>query len=429
MQVQDRLLRRRDGGLQDAAVGVFGSASAGIISRAMNRTPPYPPEPDDSDDVTIADDEWQVAEQYRVEPRTRPAAGDEGTIVIQQDNVPQGPVRRFPPDLGPGLLLALLGVLLIVVLVPAGIWLAGRDDDESAPTPTTDTVDTTTATTTTQRTPTTPAASTVPELTGLTLEEARALLQQENLVVRIRRIASEGPAGEVLEQSPEPGARISADTVVVLTVSKASIPERVKVPSVEGLLTSEAASLLRQAGLDVELRTIRSSEPERTVVNQNPGPDEEVAPRTIVLLEIAGPPPPPAPVMIEVPRLVGLKAAEARSQLLKLGLRFTQRPVESTQPKGTVVRQSPPAGTELRKSQAVLLTVSTGPARVSVPDVIGLDEQAARDELEAAGFEVQVDEQATDVVDESGIVLDQNPAGGSSQPKGSVVTITVGLFG
>ena len=392
--------------------------------------PPDPPEPDDSDDVTIADEEWPVAEQYRVEPRTRPAAEDDATIVIQQDNVPQGPVRRFPPDLGPGLLLVLLGVLLIVALIPAGIWLAGRDDDESDASPTTGTVDTTNATTTTQTTSTTPPASTVPEVTGLTLEEARALLAQEKVRVRVRRISSNGPAGEVLEQSPAPGAPISADKIVVLTVSKASIPDRVTVPNVEGLLTSEAASLLRQAGLDLELQTVSSSEPEGTVVSQNPGPDEEVAPRTIVLLEVAGPSaPPPAPVTIEVPRLVGLRAAEARSRLQELGLRFTQRPVESTQPKGTVVRQSPGAGTELRKGQAVLLTVSTGPARVFIPDVVGLDEESARQELEAAGFDVQVVDEPTEAVDEDGIVLDQTPAGGSSGPEGSVVTITVSRFG
>ncbi len=414
--------------MHKSVVGVFGRASVGMTRLTM-ALPPDPPEPDDGDDATIADEEWPVAEQYRVERRPLPATEDDGTIVIQQDNVPQRPVRRFPPDLGPGLLLALLGVLLIAVLVPAGIWLDGRDDDESAASPPTDTVPTTTTTTTqtTPTTPTTPAATTVPELTGLTIEAARALLEQEDVRVRVRRIDSDAPAGEVLEQSPAPGERLSADTVVVLTVSRAPVPERVTVPRVEGLLTSEATSLLRQAGLAVETRTVRSTQPEGTVVSQDPEPDDEVAPKTIVLLEVAGPP--PAPVTIEVPRLVGLRAADARRQLQGLGLRSTQRPVESKQPKGTVVRQSPGPGTELRKGQAVLLTVSTGPARVSVPDVVGLDEESARQELEAAGFDVQVVDDPTEIVEEDGIVLDQDPAGGSSVPKGSVVTITVSRFG
>jgi beta-lactam-binding protein with PASTA domain len=390
-----------------------------------------PHEPEHDDDVTIADDEWPVAEQYRVEPRPEAPVEDDATIVIQQDTPSQEPVRRFPPDLGPGLVLALLGILLLLALIPAGIWLAGRDTDEPVAAPVTDTGTTTTATTTTEQAPTTPAARTVPDLTGRTLEEARALLEQEDVRVRVRRIQSDAPAGEVLEQSPAAGTRLGSDTVVVLTVAAPTTPERVTVPSVEGLQAVEAASILRRAGLQLRLRTIRSTDPEGVVVSQEPGPDEEVAPRTIVLLEVAGPPqettPPPA--TIEVPRLIGLTSSEARSRLRDLGLRSTQRPIESTRPKGTVVAQSPRPGTRVRDGQAVTLTVSTGPALVSVPDVVGLDEQAARAELEGAGFEVEAFEEATDIVEEDGVVLDQEPAGGASRPKGSVVTITVGLFG
>ena len=391
-----------------------------------------PHEPEHDDDVTIADEEWPVAEQYRVEPRPEAPIEDDATIVLRQDAAPQEPVRRFPPDIGSGLLLALLGVLLLLVLIPGGIWLAGRDTDDPAAAPITDTTGTTTTTTTTtEPTPTTPAARAVPDLTGRTLEEARALLEQENVRVRVRRFSSDEPLGRVLEQSPAAGTRLTSDTVVVLTVAARSAPERVTVPSVEGLQVGEATPILRRAGLQLQVRTIRSSEPEGVVVRQEPGPDEEVAPRTIVVLEVSESPqetmPPPA--TIEVPRLVGLTSSEARSRLRDLGLRSTQRPIESTRQKGTVVAQSPRPGARLREGQAVTLTVSTGPALVSVPDVAGLDEEAARAELEAAGFAVEVVEEATDVVDDDGLVIDQDPAGGASRPKGSVVTITVGLFG
>ena len=384
---------------------------------------PRQPEHDD-EEATLADEEWPVAEQYRVESQPRAPAEHDDAIVIQQDVPSEPPIRRFPPDIGPGLLLALLGILLIVLLVPAGIWLAGRDDDSEA-SPTTAPLDTTATT----ATPETPAAGTAPDVTGLTLAEARARLEQEGVQVRFRRIESDEPADRVLQQVPEPGARMQADTVVVLTVSKASAPEQVTVPNVEGLPERDALSMLERAGLEVDVRTVTSTEPEGVVVSQTPGPDEKVAPQSVVVVEVSKPPPPaPAPT-IAVPRLVDLTSAEARGQLRDLGLRFTQRPVESDRAKGTVVEQSPRAGARLRKGQAVTLTVSTGPARVAVPDVVGLDEQAARDELTAAGFEVEVTEQATDLPDEDGVVLDQDPAAGASRPKGSVVTITIGLFG
>jgi beta-lactam-binding protein with PASTA domain len=386
-----------------------------------------PRQPDD-DDVTLADDEWPVAEQYRVEPPSERPVEEDRAVVVQQDVAGPAPVRRFPPDLSPGLLLALLGVLLLLVLIPAGLWLAGRDDDEPEAAPTTDTLETTPTTTAT--TPTTPAARALPRLTGRTLEEARALL--DDVRVRVRRVSSDEPVGTVLEQTPAAGTRMSPDLVVVLTVAKASAPEQVAVPDVEGLSVGEATSILRQAGLELTRRTVRSSEAEGTVVDQSPEPNEEVAPRTTVTLEIAGsptPPPTPPPTTIEVPRVVGLTSSEARSQLRDLGLRFTQRPVESNRAKGTVVAQSPRPGTKVREGQAVTLSVSTGPALVTIPDVVGLDEQAARVELEAVGFAVEVVDQATDVVEEDGVVVDQAPAGGASRPKGSVVTITVSRFG
>jgi beta-lactam-binding protein with PASTA domain len=382
-----------------------------------------PRQPDD-DEATLADGEWPVAEQYRVKPPTEPPAEEDRAVVIQ-DTAGQEPVRRFPPDLSLGLLLALIGALLVLVLVPAGLWLAGRDTDEPEAAPTTDTLETTPPTT--GSTPTTPAARTVPRVTSLTLEEARELL--EDVRIRVRRVSSDEPPSTVLEQAPTAGTRISPDLVVVLTVAKAATPEQVSVPDVEGLSAGEATAILREAGLQLTLRRVRSSEPEGTVVSQSPEPNEEVAPGTTVTLGIAGSPSPaPTPTTIEVPRLVGLTSSEARSQLRDLGLRFTQRPVESTRPKGTVVAQSPRPGARIRKGQAVTLSVSTGPARMTVPDVVGLDEQAARAELEAAGFEVEVVEQATDVVEEDGVVRDQSPAGGASRPEGSVVRITVSRF-
>lgn len=385
---------------------------------------PRQPEHDD-EESTLADEEWPVAEQYRVESQPRTPAEHDDAIVIQQGVASEPPVRRFPPDIGPGLVLALLGVLLIVLLVPAGIWLAGRDDDDAVASPTTASLDTAPPTTT----PETPADGTAPDVTGLTLAEARARLEQEGVQLRFRRIESDEPVDRVLKQVPEPGARMQADTVVVLTVSGAAVPTQVTIPSVEGLQERDALSMLERAGLEVDVRTVTSTEPEGVVVSQTPGPDEKVAPQSVVVVEVSKPPPPAPVPMIAVPRLVDLTSAEARRQLRDLGLRFTQRPVESDRAKGTVVEQSPRAGARLRKGQAVTLTVSTGPARVAVPDVVGLEEQAARNELTAAGFEVEVTEQDTDLPDEDGVVVDQDPAAAASRPKGSVVTITIGLFG
>ena len=93
------------------------------------------------DEDTLADGEWPVADQYRVEPaphagaeRTEVEEGAEGTVVLQQRSAaPSRPVRRFPPDPGPGLLAVLVAVLL---LIPAAVWLASNASDDDEPTTT-----------------------------------------------------------------------------------------------------------------------------------------------------------------------------------------------------------------------------------------------------------------------------------------------------
>ena len=232
---------------------------------------------------------------------------------------------------------------------------------------------------------------------------------------------------------PEPGTEVDVRSVIALTVSSGA--ERVVVPDVEGLTSSEAIDLLRGVGLASETRLVPSDEPEGTVIAQSPAAEDEVAAGTEVVLDVAesdsSEPPPTTttePATVRVPNLVGMRAAAARDRLRALGLRPTQRPVQSSRPAGEVVRQSPGAGAEVREGGIVTLRVSTGPATVAVPDVVGLSEAAAIRDLESAGFVVSVVDEPTVEPTEDGFVLRQNPRGGASRRKGSTVTITVARF-
>ena len=382
------------------------------------------------EETTLAsDDDWRVAEQYRTEPLD--GQPDDGDAIVLQQDVPPEPPRRFPPDVGPGVAAAALGVLLAVILVPAGIWLASNTGDDEASATETRTFDTGTE----EPPPTVLAPRAVPDLIGRPLAEARRVLENRDLRVRVRQAESERPRGEVLLQAPEPGTDVDVSSIVVLTVS--SGVERIVVPDLEGMTAAEAVAALRDAGLEPTTRRVDSDEPEGTVVSQSPSAGEEVAPQATVTLDVAKarattPPPPtttPEPATVRVPSLVGMRAAAARERLRALGLRPRQRPVVSSSPAGEVVGQSPSAGAELREGGAVTLRVSTGPASVAVPDVIGMTEAAAIRELEAAGFLVTVVDEPIAEPTEDGFVVGQNPPAGTDRRKGSTVTITVGRFG
>jgi eukaryotic-like serine/threonine-protein kinase len=83
----------------------------------------------------------------------------------------------------------------------------------------------------------------------------------------------------------------------------------------------------------------------------------------------------------------------------------------------------------VREHGRVTLTVSTGPQKIDIPDVTGLDEDSARQQLEGAGFQVQVNDEPTTDPAQDGLVLSTSPAAASAAPKGSVVTIVVARVG
>ena len=91
-----------------------------------------------------------------------------------------------------------------------------------------------------------------------------------------------------------------------------------------------------------------------------------------------------------------------------------------------LVAQEPVAGTPVPRGTKVTLSVSKGPSTSQVPDVTLQTQSDAEALLRGAGFEVATATQ--DVTDPAsdGVVLAQDPEGGTPLTKGGVVTITVG---
>jgi eukaryotic-like serine/threonine-protein kinase len=67
-----------------------------------------------------------------------------------------------------------------------------------------------------------------------------------------------------------------------------------------------------------------------------------------------------------------------------------------------------------------------GSELVAVPNVVGLREEQARDQLEAKGFQVEIRD-AADVEVEAGFVIEQDPRAGQQVPQGDPVTIFVSI--
>ena len=127
-----------------------------------------------------------------------------------------------------------------------------------------------------------------------------------------------------------------------------------------------------------------------------------------------------------LPRVLELPEAKARQQLTELGFRPRLEGERSNEvfPAGTVIWQDPPPGTVLRPNSVVQLVVSSGPAMVVVPDVVGLNVPQARTILTAAGMRVgSVDSSAAG--QEAGVVLATRPSAGVGRPRGAAVALVV----
>jgi len=169
---------------------------------------------------------------------------------------------------------------------------------------------------------------------------------------------------------------------------------------------------------------VYSSQSPDTVTGQNPPPNSRAFWNTKVRINVSQ-----GVRQIEIPNVVGQPYASARSALLGAGLNATQTLVDSNQPANTVVAQSPAAGTRVGSGTTVTLSVSRGStATTPVPDVSNQDEPTAKAILTGSGFKVKVVKQAVTDPGEQGIVVNQQPGGGTSAPAGATVTIFVGDY-
>ena len=147
-----------------------------------------------------------------------------------------------------------------------------------------------------------------------------------------------------------------------------------------------------------------------------------VIPSMTALIDAIGSTAPSDPT---VPDVVGLGQDEATQTLADAGyVAALQEQASDTVAAGIVISSDPAAGTQLPVDSAVTIVVSTGPATVAVPDVVGVDAATAQGTIEAAGLVATTVEQADDEIG-AGIVIDTNPRAGVEVAAGTEVVMSV----
>jgi len=192
---------------------------------------------------------------------------------------------------------------------------------------------------------------------------------------------------------------------------------------VVGKSRDAAVADLVNANLKANVVPVNSLEPVDQVLAQAPKPGTELLEGATVRINISKGPRP-----IAVPNVVGSAFETAESQLQGLGFGVAREDVEDSAAAGIVVGQTPAAGTQLGKGSTVTLQVSEGPTTSQVPDVESLTETDATAQLQASGFAAQVVEEIVDDPTLDGLVLQQDPEGGTEAEQGTTVVIVIGRF-
>jgi beta-lactam-binding protein with PASTA domain len=268
-----------------------------------------------------------------------------------------------------------------------------------------------------------PHKKVVPTVTNQTLNTARTILQNDGFAVAVLNVTNNKPAGIVIGQDPQGNDKAKEGSTVTLTVSQG--PGSTTVPSVVGRSQKAAQNALTKAHLKYNVQ----HEPSETIAKgkatrTDPANGQSVGVGSTVTLYISSGKP-----MVTVPNVIGQSLSSARSQLNNAGFVVsTTNQTTTTAPQGNVVDQSPAGNTRVPAGSTVNLVVAQAPTTAQVPDVTGDTVKGATNALKAAGFKVTKQTRPVTSQNKDGIVIEEQPKAGSTQKKGSTVTIIVGKF-
>jgi len=127
------------------------------------------------------------------------------------------------------------------------------------------------------------------------------------------------------------------------------------------------------------------------------------------------------------PGLIGktLAAAAAKADSAGLSVKVADRDFDEVVPNGQVLRTDPDPGRSIDKGGTIGLTMSLGPERYPVPEVVGKTEEVARDLLAESNLQVATPERRYSTKVEEGSVISADPAVGTEVKPDTAVLLVI----
>jgi eukaryotic-like serine/threonine-protein kinase len=257
---------------------------------------------------------------------------------------------------------------------------------------------------------------TVPNLRGLSVEDARAQVEHLGLVPQMAHGAFSPniPAGRVISTSPDAGTTLKRGQLITIVPSLG--PPHVAVPDLSGETVKQATKQLKAVDLQLGEPTHAFSKtvPAGRIISQSQ--TGKVAEGDTIDVVVSDGPPPTG-----IPDVTGKTQAQATKIIEAAGFTVTlETGFSDTVLKGSVISTTPPGGKEAPYGSAITLKGSLGPEFFACPDFVGMTVEDAKAAAKAAGLKVS----ALPVPGATGdVVVSQIPDPGSKVRYDSTVAL------
>jgi serine/threonine-protein kinase len=268
--------------------------------------------------------------------------------------------------------------------------------------------------------------ATVPDLVGLTSEDARRALDDANLEYKEVSAPSLDPdKGKAIQQDPAPQAQATPNSTVTVTIGSGMTI--VAVPDgLIGTKVDDATAALQASGLTVVTEEADGTEPRNQVIGADHQPGQQLPSGSPVTLRYSN-----NSLMI-MPSLQNQTPDQAAATLISQGwagnastLTRTEQPTTTREQIGAVITQNPAAGSTVRKI-GTPVSVGIGAMRMTVPNMVGRTrDQAARLLDQAGATSVTFADAGTPPRGQANRVQGQSLPPNSIVPVGTPITVNV----
>lgn len=265
----------------------------------------------------------------------------------------------------------------------------------------------------------------VPDVVGMTKEEAIEVLNKKKLGIRVvdQKTSDTYEKGLIISQDPGEDTKVNKNTEIKVVISKGKEEKETTVPNVVGMSENEAQQTLEDKTLVVDFKSEYSDTvAEGTVISTDPSAGATVKEGSKVTMVVSQ-----GAEKVSVPSITGLSQGDADAALVGAGLKSGNVTEEYSddQEAGTVISQKTAEGKKVKKGTAVDYVVSKGKKidTATVPNIINTDRETAEQTLSSLGLVGRGTPEIRSVGTED-LVVNQMISAGEVVNKGTVVDYT-----